>query len=154
MCYSIIELVSRHWSSMLLMAISIPMALIMTLLWFPFDFGMLFLTYIFPLVPFVFVFDGFVSALRIRTFKEVMALAGEVIPSASTSHMTGRRHNGWNFEYGDRVHTWPIGYINWIVGIKKTDQGADHINVEYVDCIKGTAVFTCQDTAYRPLACM
>ena len=80
---------------------------------------MLFLVYICPLVLFVFVFDGLVSALRIRTFREIMALAGEVVPSATTQKVMGIRQRGWSFEYGDKVHTWPIGYINWIVGIKR-----------------------------------
>lgn len=110
------------------MAISIPTALIMTLLWFPFDFGMLFFTYVCPLVPFVLVFDGFVSALRIRTFSEVMALAGEVIPSGSTRHTMSGRNERREFEYGYRVHTWPLGYINWIVWTKSTTYGACRTN--------------------------
>lgn len=71
--FAIIELVSRHWSALILMtlyAITLPLVIFM---WFPMGATMLLFTYVIPIVPFVIAFDGHVSALRIRTFEEVRA---------------------------------------------------------------------------------
>jgi hypothetical protein len=71
--FAIIELVSRHWSALILMtlyAITLPLVIFM---WFPMGVTMLLFTYVIPIVPFVIAFNGHVSALRIRTFEEVMA---------------------------------------------------------------------------------
>jgi hypothetical protein len=52
--------------------------------------GHLFFTYIIPIIPFVLVFDGYVSSLRTRTAEED----------------------------GHEQHTWPTGYVTWVIGTK------------------------------------
>lgn len=71
--------------------------------------GHLFFTYVIPIVPFVLVFDGFVSSLRTRTPDEVLALMKDC----------GADMDGWNIKSGHEAHTWPIGYVTWIIGVKE-----------------------------------
>lgn len=71
--------------------------------------GHLFFTYVIPIVPFVLVYDGYVSSLRTRTPEEVLSLM-----KGSSGDM-----DGWNIKSGHEVHTWPIGYVTWIIGIKE-----------------------------------
>jgi hypothetical protein len=36
------------------------------------------------------------------------------------SHQLAKR-TGWVFKAMNQVHTWPLGYMNWVVGYKKSD---------------------------------
>ena len=71
--------------------------------------GHLFFTYIIPIIPFVLVFDGYISSLRTRTSDEIQALMKEC--GAST--------DGWTVKSGSAVHTWPTGYMSYVIGIKE-----------------------------------
>jgi len=71
--------------------------------------GHLFFTYIIPIVPFILVSDGIVSALRTRTAEEVQALMKDC--GAST--------DGWTVKCGSEIHTWPTGRMNYVIGIKQ-----------------------------------
>lgn len=70
--------------------------------------GHLFFTYIIPIIPFVLVFDGYISSLRTRSAEEVQALMKEC----------GASCDGWTVRSGHEQHTWPTGYLTWIVAIK------------------------------------
>lgn len=70
--------------------------------------GHLFFTYVIPIVPFVLVFDGIVSSLRTRSSEEVQALMKEC----------GADCDGWVVKDGREQHTWPTGYMTWVMGIK------------------------------------
>lgn len=62
-------------------------------------------TWIIPILPFVLVFDGYVSSLRTREPEEVEALLRSC--GADTSE--------WEMKSGRDIHLWPVGYVNWIV---------------------------------------
>jgi hypothetical protein len=86
-----------------------------------------------PIVPIVIAWDGFVSALRVRTFEEVMALAGERVSKEARNRgcederggdvLYGVVNKGWRFSYGHTMHTWPCGYMSWVVGVKAMEEG-------------------------------
>ncbi|KAH6894326.1 hypothetical protein B0T10DRAFT_249674 [Thelonectria olida] len=62
-------------------------------------------SWLIPILPFVLVFDGYISALRTRTPDEVEALLRGC--GANTSE--------WEIRSGSKRHLWPCGYLNWIV---------------------------------------
>jgi hypothetical protein len=70
--------------------------------------GHLFFTYIIPIIPFVLVFDGYISSLRTRNSSEVQALMKEC----------GASCDGWIVRNGQEQHTWPTGYMTWVIGVK------------------------------------
>ena len=72
--------------------------------------GHLFFTYLVPIVPFIWVYDGYISCLRTRTPNEVKALLHSRVPSDKLA--------GWKFESGQVCHTWPIGWFYWIICYK------------------------------------
>ncbi|KAI9706411.1 MAG: hypothetical protein M1836_003416 [Candelina mexicana] len=122
--FAIVELVSRQVSSFILMLLYIPTIFVVTIFWYPFSLEMLFYTYVIPIVPFIVVFDGFISALRTRTFGEVLTLVGRrwaVTRSEGTNVAYAKE--GWRFEAGEQLHSWPVGYMNWIVGTKGARRG-------------------------------
>ncbi|RDA92892.1 hypothetical protein CP533_3866 [Ophiocordyceps camponoti-saundersi (nom. inval.)] len=68
--------------------------------------GMLFFTYVIPILPFVVVFDGFISALRTRTPHEVELLLRSC---------GGGDTDKWEFRSRSDRFLFPCGYLNWIV---------------------------------------
>ncbi|KAI9151652.1 hypothetical protein HJFPF1_08861 [Paramyrothecium foliicola] len=58
-----------------------------------------------PILPFVLVFDGYMSALRTRTADEVEALLRNC----------GADANDWVIQSGRQRHLWPCGYMNYII---------------------------------------
>ncbi|KAF4345961.1 hypothetical protein FBEOM_103 [Fusarium beomiforme] len=58
-----------------------------------------------PILPFVLMFDGYISALRTRTPDEVEALLRSC--GADTSK--------WEVKSGSEMHLWPCGYVNWVI---------------------------------------
>lgn len=65
----------------------------------------LFFTWFIPILPFVLVFDGYISSLRTRTPDEVEVLLRSC--GANTSQ--------WELRSGRERHLWPCGYLNWII---------------------------------------
>ncbi|TEA11424.1 hypothetical protein C8034_v007304 [Colletotrichum sidae] len=65
-------------------------------------------TYLIPILPFVLVFDGYISALRTRTPDEVEALM----------RTCGAPMDGWEIKSGCDLHMPPFGNMNWIVAEK------------------------------------
>jgi len=106
--FGIFELQERTISSFItIFAMGILMFLIT-----PFYFwrspGHLFFTYIIPIIPFVLVFDGYISSVRTRSSEEVQALMKEC----------GASCDGWSVKNGQEQHTWPTGYMTWVIGVK------------------------------------
>ena len=72
--------------------------------------GHLFFTYIIPIIPFVLVIDGYISSLRTRTPEEISSLWVKA---------NGQSLAGWKIMSGRECHTFPIGYMSWVIGIKE-----------------------------------
>lgn len=72
------------------------------------SFSVLIFTYLIPIIPFVLVFDGYISALRTRTPDEVEALMKSC----------GGRTEGWEFKSGKEIYMPPVGSVRWIVSEK------------------------------------
>ncbi|KAI9758064.1 MAG: hypothetical protein M4579_003195 [Chaenotheca gracillima] len=70
--------------------------------------GHLLFTYIIPIIPVILIFDGYISSLRTRSPEEVMGLLNNKISTAN-----------WDIRSGSEMHTWPLGHMIWIVGVKK-----------------------------------
>jgi hypothetical protein len=70
--------------------------------------GHLFFTYIIPIIPFVLVFDGYVSSLRTRSPEEVQDLMKKC----------GASCDGWTIKAGHEQHTFPTGYLTWFIAVK------------------------------------
>ena len=73
-------------------------------------------TYLIPIVPFVLVFDGFVSSLRTRTGEEVKAMADS---------LGGEVAKEWEFRWGSEWHTRGIGEMTWVIGVKREKRTED-----------------------------
>ncbi|EXJ88214.1 hypothetical protein A1O1_05144 [Capronia coronata CBS 617.96] len=108
--FCIFELQSRHLSSFLLVSLLWPLAMLITPLYFWNSPWHLFFTYLVPIVPFVWVYDGYISCLRTRTPEEVEALL--------RSRVSPDKLAGWKFKSGEQRHTWPFGYFFWIICYK------------------------------------
>ena len=93
-------------------------------------------TYLIPIVPFILVLDGYVSAYRSREFEHASPSS---LPRSSRSQayitfsqirylakiahdqlvLDGLRPKGgevWLWEQGSETHTWPGGKAYWVVG--------------------------------------
>ncbi|KAF1989086.1 hypothetical protein K402DRAFT_327245 [Aulographum hederae CBS 113979] len=137
--FAILELQERRLGSLVLMLLDFYLLFFVGIFWFWREPLILIFTYVFPILPFVQSFDGFVSALRTRTFDEVISLipTKEVVaydpgnqdgsPEEEVregpvwdakSQLWFARRGDWVFEGGRELHTWPIGYMNWVVGRK------------------------------------
>ncbi|KAK3349108.1 hypothetical protein B0T25DRAFT_632675 [Lasiosphaeria hispida] len=74
-------------------------------------------TYLIPILPFVLVFDGWMSALRTRTPDEVEALLRTC--GAEGGEVEIAR---WEVRSGKDVFMWPFGRLNWIVCVRKGER--------------------------------
>lgn len=106
---SIFELQERTASSFLTITLLGLLFFIITPFYFWRSPGHLFFTYVIPIIPFVLVFDGYVSSLRTRTPGEVLSLLKK----------SGGDADGWSIKSGHEMHTKPIGYVTWIIGVKE-----------------------------------
>ena len=95
--------------------------LLMAVSWYQFwgDWTHLFFTYVVPVVPTVVVMDGLVSCLRTRRRGEVLRLIEEVDKGLEGVEVSPGWREGWRFESGKGVHTWPRGEANWFVGVRE-----------------------------------
>ncbi|KAL9117762.1 MAG: hypothetical protein Q9187_005698 [Circinaria calcarea] len=106
--FGIFELQARTLSSFLTITLIWPLMLLVSPFYFWDSPRHLFFTYIIPIIPFVMVFDGYVSSLRTRSAAEVMAMIRKVGGS-----------EGWEFRSGSECHTYPTGEMTWFIGVKK-----------------------------------
>ena len=72
----------------------------------------LFYTYLVPLIPFVWVFDGYISSLRTRTPEEVEKLLRSKVPDDQLQN--------WDIKSGCTCHMWPLGWLYWIIATKNS----------------------------------
>lgn len=125
--FVILELQERRVGSLLLMTLELGLLFLMAVFWYPRDWVYLFFTYVVPVLPPMHAFDGMVSCLRTRTFEEFVDLV-----DVSLGKRKGRRdvsgplvvvqRGDWRFTNCRVMHTWPVGCMNAIVGVKTDTQ--------------------------------
>ncbi len=106
--FAIFELCGRDVGNLVTELMLAPLLWLGSWYWFWGQWGQLFWTYVIPVIPFVVVFDGLVSCLRTRREGEVRELIAR----------TEKGVDGWRFETGGEVHTWPMGTMRYFIGIK------------------------------------
>lgn len=121
--FAIIELQDRRIFSLVLMLLEPWLLLLVTILWFWHSIPILFFTYVMPILPAIHCFDGLVSCLRTRSFEETVRLIESVQGVQTSDHaLKGSgivvRSGDWVFTHSRQLHTWPIGYMDVIVGKK------------------------------------
>ena len=109
----IFELVGRDIPSWFTMVMALPAQLLFSPFAFWGDWVHLFFTYVIPVIPFVIVFDGFMSSLRIRTGEEAEAMVQSVIQEVGHEKV-----GHWTVKWGSEWHTYPTGRMEWIVAMK------------------------------------
>ncbi|GAB7350230.1 hypothetical protein MBLNU459_g0883t1 [Dothideomycetes sp. NU459] len=130
---ALVELQDRSLGMLLLMALEPALVLLLTAFWFADDWLHLAATYLVPVLPFVLAWDGLVSCLRTRTFAEVLVLAEQALGEKATVGPVERAADGrrerttavalcgdWKFTSVRELHTWPFGYMNAVVGQKRS----------------------------------
>lgn len=113
--FAILELQGRNISSQILTFLLFPLLLVISVVFFWHDPVHMLFTYLLPIVPAVVALDGMISSLRTRTGEEVKAMLEKVLREK------GRDVDEWNVMWGSEWHTWPLGEMSWIVGLRKTD---------------------------------
>ncbi|KAI6244635.1 hypothetical protein HI914_07368 [Erysiphe necator] len=108
--FGIFELQDRTLSSLIVVILSVVVLLLTTPFYFWRSPLHMFFTYIIPILPFVMLFDGFISCLRTRTPEEILYL----------TEKCGAPLDDWKIVYGREQHSWPCGYLSWIIAVKKT----------------------------------
>lgn len=63
-------------------------------------------------------FDGAVSCLRTRTFEEVLALIKGSKENGPERGAVAVEDKVWKIRGGKAMHTYPIGYLGFIVGTR------------------------------------
>jgi len=110
--FGIIELQERTFEGLLTAFVIGPGLWLGSWYWFWGDWTHLFWTYVIPVVPVVVMLDGWVSAVRTRSGEEILALMKK---GGMQEEM-----QGWRFEDGHRLHTWPTGVMHYFVGVKES----------------------------------
>lgn len=127
--FCILELQDRRVASLILMIGHFFLVLATSWLWYWRDPVAMILTYFMPVLPFMMAFDGAMSAMRTREFKEVL----DLLPSEWTVEIEAGREKAvvrkgdvkWRIEGGRKMHTWPIGFANWITGVREHGKKSD-----------------------------
>lgn len=114
--FCIFELQARTLDSLIVITMTWP--LLWAFSWYHFwgKWDLLFWIYIVPIVPFVVVFDGWVSSLRTRWGDEVRDLIVE-------AGGEGELGEGWKVNWGGCKHSRPFGEALWIFGKKGAKEG-------------------------------
>ena len=110
--FAIFELQSRHPSSFVTISLMWPLLMISSWWHFRRSASHLFFTYVVPAVPFVVVFDGYVSSIRTRTVEEVESLLRQSVGEERLAR------EGWKVKSGWVKHSWPTGWMSWIICTK------------------------------------
>lgn len=77
-------------------------------------------TYLVPILPFVLVFDGWMSCLRTRTPDEIEALLRTCGAKGGDAEIAK-----WEVKSGSEMFMWPVGSVNWVIAVKKDGGGRD-----------------------------
>ena len=110
--FAIFELQSRHPSSFVTISLMWPLLMISSWWHFRRSLSHLFFTYVLPAVPVVVVFDGYVSSIRTRTVEEVEGLLRGAVGEERLER------EGWRVQSGWVRHSWPTGWMSWIICTK------------------------------------
>jgi hypothetical protein len=125
--FAILELQDRRLSSFILMGFHFFFVLIFSVVWFWSDPIHLLFTYAIPVLPTIMFFDGCVSALRTREFREIMTIIDEILGTKighsecepdKDDNVHRVQRGDWIFQGGRQRHTSPFGYINWVTGYR------------------------------------
>ncbi|KPI36159.1 uncharacterized protein AB675_8972 [Cyphellophora attinorum] len=109
--FCIFELQARNFLSFIMVSLLWPLAIvILAPIYFYNSPGRLVFTYLVPCVPFVWVFDGYISCLRTRTPAEVRTLMREAVGEDKL--------RDWIIRSGQETHTVPIGKLRWFMATK------------------------------------
>lgn len=92
--------------------------LLVTWLWFPNDGFHLLATYAVPVLPVVQVWDGLVSCMRTRSVAEMQALLDGVLGDDGE----------WTIEFKRELHTRPFGYMNAVLGRRRSVRAKGRID--------------------------
>lgn len=111
--FAILELQGRDVGSLFTILMMGPTLMLGSWYWFWGQWDHLFWTYVIPVVPFVIVYDGIISCLRVRRDGEIMSLLREAAKAE------GRSLDEWRFETGRAMHTWPTGTMQYFIGIRQ-----------------------------------
>lgn len=118
----IFELQERRAGSLLLMLLEPVLVYAMAIFWFGHDWLYLAFTYLVPILPVLHAFDGLISCLRTRTFEEFVELLDSALGKKHEKQASGPlvsvQRGDWVFTTHRTLHTWPLGYMNVIVGSK------------------------------------
>jgi hypothetical protein len=109
--FVIFEIQDRSFQSLFLIGVCFPVLLLfVSLLWFWDDPVLLLFSYLCPIVPFVLVFDGIVSLLRTRTFREVLQLMD------GNDQDWDALREGWSFQSGSKNFVPLLAKVSWVIG--------------------------------------
>jgi hypothetical protein len=119
--FAIIELQDRYLSSFALMLGHIPLIYATSIFRYWRDVMMLLMVYLVPIVPAINTFDGIVSCLRTRSFREVMALINARVEDKNTAQAAEKTavKDNWIFKSAYEMHSYPVGYMSWITGHRR-----------------------------------
>ncbi|KAI2628264.1 hypothetical protein GGS21DRAFT_492915 [Xylaria nigripes] len=107
--FGIFELQSRYLSSFVSCTLLGIFTFLITPILYWWSPPILFFVYVVPVVPFVLVFDGYVSSLRTRTADEVELLL----------RTCGKDNTAdWVVRSGSETFLWPCGHLSWVIGVK------------------------------------
>lgn len=114
--FAIIELQDRHFTSFLalfLLGIGV-VALAPYYAWRWRSFGTLFWSWAIPVLPFVLVWDGWMSSIRSRTADEIQGM----MASCGVAEDEVRK---WTLKSGRVTHLPPFAHVNWIIATKRDE---------------------------------
>jgi hypothetical protein len=121
--FAILEMQDRRILSMLFVSLGGVVSLAMSWLWFWGSWSQLFFTYVIPILPAVLVFDGQVSCLRVREFRELLDLIDEAVDCpiqqvlVRGKEISRARTANWILESGRTSFLpFPGANIVWITG--------------------------------------
>ena len=108
---ALFEMTRRNWFSILYILSLGPIAVLFFIPFIkPFRWLRLILTYLVPLIPFVFVFDGIVSCLRTYSIEELQLMVKKI-----------KGNNLYNWEVGMKKCERFSGGITYLIGYPKTN---------------------------------
>lgn len=126
--FIIVELHERRVSNFIMVLLEMCLLWIMAIFWFREDWVHLASTYIVPIQPILHGFDGFISCLRVRDFRETIQLVEKAYGYGKDTPPCGSNGRsayirGWKFTHSRARHTWPLGYMNVISGSTFSEEG-------------------------------
>lgn len=129
--FAIVELQERTFFSLAMVFLENWMLMLMAIFWFWSDPVHLLFTYCIPVLPVTQCLDGLVTCLRIRSFDEILRLlpkqyaySREDIKLQKNGEVAKLRN--WQFKHLRVLHTWPIGYMNVVVGTSQSPEDGFH----------------------------